>query len=247
MTSMESRRVRRAVILAAGMGTRMRPLTDNRPKALLPVCGRPLIDWTLDRLAAHGVERVMVNAHWQADRLIEHLARRHSPAIEVRREAAPLETGGGVRNMLDALGPEPFFVVNVDALWLDGLVSALDRLDAAWDGARMDALLLLHRVVHVHGYDGPGDFFLDPVGRLRRRRAGAVAPHLFAGVHITRPELLADEPHEAFSMTRVWDRSESDGRLFGLVHDGLWFHLSTPGDITHVERVLDQRFVDRVG
>jgi len=239
-------RLKTAMVLAAGLGSRMRPITDRTPKALIPVRGRTLLDHALDRLIDHGVERVVVNAHWLADKVAAHVTERRDLAIELIREPALLETGGGVRNALPALGSDPFFVINADALWLDGLIPALERLETAWDPAAMDALLLLHRVVHAEGYDGPGDFYADPNGLLARRRDGELAPYVFAGVHICSPALVGSEPAEAFSMNRVWDRIQEAGRLYGLVHDGLWFHLSAPSDLRATERYLDQRFPDKL-
>lgn len=238
--------IKTAMVLAAGIGSRMRPITERTPKALIPVRGRTLLDHALDRLVAHGVERVVVNAHWLGDKVVAHLAGRADIPLEVIREPALLETGGGVRNALAKLGDEPFFVVNSDALWLDGLIPALERLETAWRPTEMDALLLLHRVVHAEGYDGPGDFHADPNGRLTRRRDGEQAPYVFAGVHVCSPAQVASEPAEAFSMNRVWDRIQEKERLFGLVHDGLWFHLSAPADLRATERYLDQRFPDRL-
>ncbi len=238
--------VKTAMVLAAGLGTRMRPLTDRTPKALVQVRGRTLLDHALDRLVTHGVERVVVNAHWLADKVVAHLAERRDIALDVIREPALLETGGGVRNALPKLGPDPFFVINADALWLDGLIPVLERLETAWNPAEMDALLLLHRVVHAEGYEGPGDFHADPNGALTRRRDNDQAPYVFAGVHICTPALVASEPAEAFSMNRVWDRIQEAARLYGLVHDGLWFHLSAPADLRATERYLDQRFPDRL-
>ena len=238
--------IKTAMVLAAGLGTRMRPLTDRTPKALIQVRSRTLLDHALDRLVAHGVDRVVVNAHWLADKVVAHLATRTDVALEVIREPALLETGGGVRNALPLLGKDPVFVINADALWLDGLIPVLERLEKAWLPAEMDALLLLHRSVHTSGYNGPGDFFADPNGLLTRRRDNDLAPYVFAGVHICTPSLVASEPAEAFSMNRVWDRIQENGRLYGLVHDGLWFHLSEPADLRATERYLDQRFPDRL-
>lgn len=238
--------IKTAMLLAAGIGARMRPLTERTPKALLQVRSRALLDHALDRLIEHGVGRAVVNAHWLGDKVVAHLADRTDIELEVLREPALLETGGGVRNALSSLGNDPFFVVNSDALWLDGLIPALQRLETAWDPKAMDALLLLHRAVHTDGYDGRGDFHADPNGLLARRRDNELAPYVFAGVHICKPAMVASEPAEAFSMNRVWDRIQENGRLYGLVHDGLWFHLSAPADLRATERYLDQRFPDRL-
>ncbi|MDE2006627.1 MAG: nucleotidyltransferase family protein [Rhodospirillales bacterium] len=230
------------MVLAAGLGTRMRPLTADTAKPLLPLGGRGLLDHALDRLAAAGVARAVVNAHWQADRVAEALAARASPpATELRREAMLLDTGGGVRAALDRLGPDPFYIVNGDAFWLDGPTPALRRLAEAF--ARRDALaaLLLHRTCQVGAEVGPGDFLLDPWGTPRRRGEREIAPYVFAGVQLIAPSLLADMPEGTFSMNRAWDAALAAGRLCAVVHDGLWFHLSTPADLAEAEAVLHER------
>ncbi len=233
--------VRTAMLLAAGLGTRMRPLTTALPKPLLPLGGRTLLDHAIDRLEAAGVERVVVNTHWQAPRMEAHLAaRRGGPEIVVQHEPDLLDTGGAVRAALDAghLGAAPFFVVNGDAFWLDGPRPALARLVAAFDAGRCDALLLAHRTAHVRADVGLGDFAIDPEGRVRRRREREVAPYVFAGVQLLAPALFDAAPAHAFSMNRLWDRAIAAARLAALVHDGLWFHLSTPADLTEAERRL---------
>jgi len=229
-----------AMILAAGLGTRMRPLTDRTAKPLLPLGGRPLIDHALDRLAAAGVQTVVVNAHWQADQVAAHLKARESrpPHTILRREAALLETGGGVKAALDLLGPAPFFVINGDAFWLDGPTPALERLAAAFDPAKLDGVLLVHRTFQVHADVGMGDFMLDKLGGLRRRAEREVAPYIYAGLQIIAPALLAGTPEGAFSMNRAWDTAIAADRLRAVVHDGLWFHLSTPADLAEAETIL---------
>ncbi|MEQ8604837.1 MAG: nucleotidyltransferase family protein [Marivibrio sp.] len=229
-----------AMLLAAGFGTRMRPLTDDRPKPLIEVCGKPLIDWAAERLRAGGVSRLVVNAHYLADRIAEHFA----DADDVRLSPEPeiLETGGGVKQALPLLtegrGAAPFFVVNADALWLDGQNPAVDRLKAAWNDAAMDALLLLHPTVAADDYHGAGDYHLDPDGRARRREEGEIAPFLFAGVQILSPRLFADAPDGAFSLNRLYDRAQEDGRLAALVHDGEWYHVGTPDALAATEEVI---------
>jgi MurNAc alpha-1-phosphate uridylyltransferase len=228
------------MLLAAGLGTRMRPLTEHTAKALLPLGGRTLLDHALTRLADAGIASVVVNAHWHADRVARHLAAHwpDRPHIVVRREETLLDTGGAVRAALGDLGPRPFFVVNGDAFWLDGPIApALARLAAAWHEA-LDALLLVHSTFQVRGEAGAGDFFLDPLGRLRRRRPREVAPYLFAGVQLLHPRLFADAPGEPFSTNLLWDRAIAADRARALVHDGLWFHLSTPPDLAAAESVL---------
>lgn len=230
-----------AMLLAAGLGTRMRPLTNETAKPLLPLGGRALIDHALDRLAAAGVARVVVNVHWQSRRMIDHLAHRPAPPeIVVRAEEMLLETGGGVRAALGDLGPDPFLVVNGDTVWLDGPTPALDRLAAAWSDD-VDAVLLVARTFQVQAEVGRGDFALDPMGVVRRPRENEVVPYVFAGIQILRPSLLADAPEGAFSLNVVWDRAIEAGRLRAVVHDGLWFHLSTPADLTEAEFSLHAR------
>lgn len=227
-----------AMVLAAGLGKRMRPLTDKLPKPLVPVAGRTLLDRVLDRLEATGIERVVINLHYFREIMEAHLAGRRSPRIELSPEADLLETGGGVKNALPRLGSEPFYVTNADVLWLDGTSPALQRLARAWNDEAMDALLLLHPTVTATGYDGVGDYFADPLGRLRRRRGNELAPFIFAGVQIIHPRLFANAPDGAFSLNRLYDRAEEVGRLWGLRHDGLWFHVGTPQGLAETEVLL---------
>lgn len=229
-----------AMLLAAGLGTRMRPLTDHLPKPLLALQDRPLLDHALDRLAEAGVRRVVVNAHWQADRLEAHLAaRRAPPATVLLREAELLDTGGAVRAALPLLGDDPFYVVNGDAFWRDGPAPALRRLAAAWTET-LDAVLLMHRTFQVLAETGPGDFAVDPLGHMRRRRTGEIVPYLYAGLQLIHPRLLADT-HGRFSMNTCWDRAIAVGRARAVVHDGLWYHLSTPADLAAAEAQLQAR------
>lgn len=233
-------RPRTAMLLAAGLGTRMRPLTDATAKPLLTLGGRTLLDHALDRLAAAGVETVVVNTHWQADAVAAHLAARgEGPRTVLRREEALLDTGGGVLAALDVLGPDPFFVVNGDSFWLDGPTPALERLATAWDiVAAADALLLVNRTFQTRSETGPGDFVLDPLGVVRRRRENEVVPYIYAGIQMMTPRLLAEAPKGRFSMTLAWDRAIAAGGLRAVVHDGLWFHLSTPLDLAEAEASL---------
>ncbi|BDG75321.1 nucleotidyltransferase family protein [Roseomonas fluvialis] len=227
-----------AMVLAAGLGTRMRPLTDELPKPMLPLAGRSLLDHALDRLAAAGVTQAVVNAHWHADRIAEAMALREHPCVVLQREEDLLETGGGVTRALPLLGGGAFAVVNGDAFWLDGPTPALNRLAAAFDAAEMDALLLMVRTTQVEGAVGTGDFLLDPLGRMRRPKEREIAPYLYAGVQILSPALFEGAPAGAFSLNRLYDRAIEAGRLFGLVHDGVWFHLSTPEDLRYAEDTL---------
>jgi MurNAc alpha-1-phosphate uridylyltransferase len=227
-----------AMVLAAGLGKRMRPLTDTMPKPLLPVAGRTLIDRVLDRFQDIEIERAVVNLHYLRPALEAHLNQRRLPKIEQSLEDALLETGGGVKHALPRLGAAPFYVANADVLWLDGKRPALRRLAQAWDDAAMDALLLLQPTVSAIGYDGAGDYFADGDGRLRRRRGQTVAPFIFAGVQILHPRLFKNAPDGPFSLNRLYDRAEEAGRLWGLRHDGLWFHVGTPEGLAETESIL---------
>ena len=232
---------RSAMVLAAGFATRMRPLTETTAKPLLNLGGRPLIDHALLHLAEAGVETVAVNAHWRADSVADHLARRtEPPRTALLREEKLLETGGGVRAALSILGPDPFFVVNGDAFWLNGPIPALDRLAHAFTDD-LDAVLLVQRTAHVHAEVGFGDFTLDKWGVPRRRREREVAPYIYAGVQLIHPRLLADAPQGAFSMNPMWDKAIEAGRVRAVVHDGIWVHLSTPPDLEEAEQILAAR------
>lgn len=221
-----------AMVLAAGLGTRMRPLTDDRPKALVEVGGRALIDHVLDRLAEAGVEKAVVNVHWFADRLERHLAARTRPAIVISDERAELlETGGGLKKARPLLGDDPVFVANIDSVWIDrgdaqgGALADLIRL---WDPERMDAALLLARREGSIGFEGGGDFFLGDDGALTFRGEAASAPFAYMGVHITRPDYADAGPDGPFSLSPLWRTSAAAGRLFGCVLDGDWMHVGDP-------------------
>ncbi|MCC7271311.1 MAG: nucleotidyltransferase family protein [Alphaproteobacteria bacterium] len=230
--------VTRAMVLAAGLGSRLRPLTDSLPKPLVMVAGETLIDRILDRLVEAGVEEVTVNLHHRADQLAGHLARRQRPRIALSREDALLETGGGVRKALPHFGDAPFFVVNGDVLWRNGRRSALERLASGWDAGTMDAILLLQRTVTAVGYDGNGDFMLSQDGRIRRPDPGEIPPYVYAGVQILHPRLFAGTPEGPFSLNRLYDRAAAAGRLGGIVHDGEWYHIGTPEALREAEDIL---------
>ena len=237
---------RTAMVLAAGLGTRMRPLTSNTAKPLLTLGGKSLLNHALDRLAEVGVETVAVNAHWHADQVVAALAAREAPPRTVALpEASLLDTGGGVRAALGVLGEGPFYVINGDAFWLDGPRPALQRLAEAFDDS-VDGVLLLHRTFQVHAEVGSGDFALDKWGIPRRRKEREIVPYLYAGVHLMRASLLNDMPEGPFSMNRAWDRAIDAGRLRAVVHDGLWFHLSTPPDLSDAEGILAARLTGDV-
>ncbi len=227
-----------AMVLAAGRGRRLRPLTDALPKPLIEVAGRPLIDHVLDRLVAAGVERAVVNTHHLAEQVEAHLATRERPQIRISREAELLGTGRGVAQVLPWLGPGPFYIADADVFWLDGPVPALDRLAGFWDAERMDALLLLMSTPKAFGVDGTGDFYLDPHGRILRNGPSRVAPFYYAGAEIVHPRLYDGMPAGAFNAAAVWDRALEAGRLWGLVHDGGWFHVGTPEGLEEVTAQL---------
>lgn len=218
-----------AMVLAAGLGTRMRPLTNDRPKALVEVGGRALIDHVLDRLADAGIERAVVNVHWFADRLEAHLAARGGgPDIVISDERGELlETGGGLKKARPLLGDDPVFVANIDSVWIDR-GDALAELVRLWDPDRMDAALLLARREGSIGFEGDGDFFLGDDGRLSFRGDAPSAPFAYMGVHITRPDYADEGPAGAFSLSPLWRRSAAEGRLFGCVMDGDWMHVGDP-------------------
>lgn len=224
-------RPRTAMVLAAGFGKRMRPITEKTPKPLIELMGVPLIDRILDRLAEAGVEKAVVNTHHLADQLHRHLRDRRTPEIVIRHEEELLDTGGGVANALPEFGEEPFYVLNGDVVWLEGRSPALARLADAWDDSAMDAMLLVHETVFATGYDGPGDYVLDPLGHARRRQGFEVAPFAFTGIQLLHPRLFRYAPDPPFSLNVLYDQAEAAERLFALPHDGLWFHLSTPPDL----------------
>ncbi len=229
---------RRAMVLAAGRGERLRPLTDRLPKPLVEIRGKAMLDRALDRLAAAGVIDAVVNLHHLGDQIEAHLAVRTRPNITLSREPELLDTGGGVCAALQWLGEAAFFVLNGDVVWLEGIDPALNRLDHAWDEATMDALLLLHPAVSAYGYEGPGDFLMAPDGRLRRRRERVVAPFVFAGLQILHPRLFAGSPVGPFSLNRLYDLAEAQERLWGIRHDGEWFHIGTLEALQGVEEAL---------
>ncbi len=228
--------IHRAMVLAAGLGLRMRPITLSTPKPLVTVAGRTMLDRALDHLAIAGVQEMVVNTHWLADSIKEHLADRSD--ISLSHEEELLETGGGVAHALPLLGHEPFYVVNSDIIWTDGPTPALRRLATAWRDADMDALLLLQPTRTAVGYEGKGDFFINGNDTLRRRGEAEAAPLLFSGVQILHPRLFEASPSGKFSLNVLYDRALAEGRLFGLVHDGGWFHVGTPEALPEVEGLL---------
>jgi MurNAc alpha-1-phosphate uridylyltransferase len=227
------------MVLAAGLGTRMRPLTDRVPKPLVRVGGKALIDHALDRLDAAGVETAVVNVHHFADQLQRHLARRQSPEILISDERGNLlGTGGGAVKALPLLGAAPFFHINSDTLWIEGVTPNLDRLAKAFDPERMDAVLLLAPTATSIGYEGRGDFALSPDGRLRPHGEREVVPFVYAGAAILSPALFATAPEGAFPLSLLFYRAADAGRLHGLRLEGLWMHVGTPEAVAEAEAAI---------
>ncbi len=229
----------KAMVLAAGLGLRMRPLTDKMPKPLVPVAGRALLDHALDKLADAGVSEAVVNVHYLADQIIAHTASRTRPRVIISDERDQvLGTGGGVVKALPLLGPEPFFHVNADTLWIDGVQSNLARLAETFDSERMDILLLMAPTTSSIGYGGHGDYSMLPDGALRKRKENQVVPFVYAGVAIMSPALFADAPSGEFSLTKLFDRANEQERLFGLRLDGVWMHVGTPDAVGAAEEAF---------
>jgi MurNAc alpha-1-phosphate uridylyltransferase len=229
----------RAMVLSAGLGTRMRPLTDNMPKPLVEVGGKPLIDHVLDRLAEAGAEQAVVNVHYFAEQIERHLAGRTKPQVVISDERGVLlGTGGAVVKALPLLGEAPFFHVNSDSIWVDGVKPNLARLAEGFDAATMDALLLLAPTTGSIGYAGRGDFAFAADGRLRRRAERGVAPFVFAGAAILSPALFKDAPQGEFPLTDLFARAAEQGSLHGLRLEGLWMHVGTPDAIALAENAI---------
>lgn len=228
-----------AMVLAAGFGKRMLPLTRSIPKPMVKVDGQTLIDRVLDRIAQAKIARAVVNAHYCGDVLIEHLAARKTPVIEISDERdALLDTGGGVVRALPKLGGKPFLLVNSDTLWIEGASPNLPRLIAHYDAARMDALLLLAPTAGAVGYGGPGDFTMDAEGRLARRDEREIAPFVYAGAAVLHPRLFEGAPEGPFSLVRSFAKAEESATLFGLRLDGTWMHVGTPEAIPAAEDAI---------
>jgi N-acetyl-alpha-D-muramate 1-phosphate uridylyltransferase len=237
-------RPRTAMVLAAGLGTRLRPVTDTLPKPLIEINGRTLLDHAIDRLALVGVERVVVNVHYKAAMVAAQLARRDHPRIEISHETELLDTGGGVARALPLLD-DVFFVVNSDLLWLDGQDRTLQRLATAFDPERMDAILLLQRTVTAVGYEGSGDYLIDASGYPHRRGEREIAPFLFAGLQLLHSRAFAGISDRVFSLVRIFDRAEEAGRLQAIVHDGEWYHIGTPQGLAATRERLSSHRIER--
>lgn len=229
-----------AMVLGAGLGTRMAPAANGVPKPLIKLHGKALIDHVLDRLAEAGIARAIVNVHYKADRIERHLDGRKKPSIEVSDErAALLDTGGGVKKTLPRLGPGPFLIHNADSVWIEGVGANLARLAEAWDSRRMDCLLLLALASASHGYQGRGDFALEADGRIRRRKVEQeIVPFAFTGVSLAHPRLFEGSPDGAFSLNKVWNKAIAAGRAYGMRLEGVWMHVGTPEALAEAERCL---------
>jgi N-acetyl-alpha-D-muramate 1-phosphate uridylyltransferase len=228
-----------AMILAAGLGVRMRPLTDRMPKPLVPVAGKPLLDHVLDKLAEAGVTKAVVNVHYLPDQIVQHVAGRTRPHVVISDERnVILGTGGGVVKALPLLGDAPFFHLNADTMWIDGVRPNLTRLAEAFDPERMDILLLLAPTTSSIGYTGSGDYAMTPDGALRRRKEHQVVPFVYAGVAILSPAVFAHAPQGEFSLTTIFDQANERERLFGLRLDGTWMHVGTPDAVGAAEEAF---------
>ncbi len=229
-----------AMVMAAGLGKRMRPLTATRPKPLIEVAGRSLLDRALDGVAAAGIGHAVVNAHYFADQIEAAVKARRTPArIDVSDERGKLlETGGGITKALPLINGDAFYTINADNMWIDGAQDTLRLLAARWNPAEMDALLLLVPLARAHGYDGRGDFHMDGLGHLTPRAGLKVAPFVYSGVQIIARRLFDGEPVAPFTMWRAWNKALENGRMFGLSHPGLWFHVGTPASIGETEALL---------
>lgn len=227
----------KAMVLAAGLGLRMRPITETMPKPLVRVAGKPLLDHVLDKLAEAGVADAVVNVHYLPDQIISHVAGRSAPKVTISDERDQvLGTGGAVVKALPLLGTAPFFHLNADTMWIDGAQPNLKRLADTFDPARMDILLLMAPTANSIGYSGRGDFAMTPDGTLRKRKELEVVPFVYAGVAILSPQLFNDAPAGEFSLTDIFDRVGERGRLFGLRMEGVWMHVGTPEAIAAAER-----------
>jgi len=228
-----------AMVLAAGLGVRMRPLTDRMPKPLVTVADKPLLDHVLDKLAAAGVQKAVVNVHYLGDQIIDHVASRKQPQVVISDERGILlGTGGGVVKALPQLGDAPFFHVNADTMWIDGVRPNLTRLAEAFDPARMDILLLLAPTAASIGYSGCGDYAMTSDGALRKRKENQVVPFVYAGVAVMSPAIFAGAPQGEFSLTKLFDAANERERLFGLRLDGTWMHVGTPDAVGAAEEAF---------
>jgi N-acetyl-alpha-D-muramate 1-phosphate uridylyltransferase len=230
-----------AMVFAAGLGMRMRPITETIPKPLVKIGGKALLDHCLDRFAEAGVERAIVNVHYLADQIEDHLAARQRPQVIISDEREKLlDQGGGIKKALPLIGDQPFYLCNTDAFWLEGPRSNLHRLAAAWDPDKMDVALLVAATVSAAGVDWPGDFSMNADGWLVRRQEREVAPYVYAGVGIIKPEFFKDDARDAFRLAPIFFEAAAKGRLYGVRLDGIWLHVGYPEAIAEVERAIDR-------
>ena len=228
-----------AMVMAAGFGKRMRPLTATRPKPMVRVLGKPMLDHALDKLSEAGIARAVVNVHYLPEMIEAHLRTRKSPEIVISDEREKLlETGGGLVKALPLLDADTFFSLNSDAMWLDGPRNVFQQLSSAWNEAEMDALLLMVPHARAHNYRGQGDFGLDPAGHISLRREGRVAPFIFTGIQLIHRRLLRDPPGDHFSTYKLWMRAMEEGRLYGTIHQGEWIEIGRPEHIAPAEKLF---------
>ncbi len=234
-----TRSISTAMILGAGLGLRMRPISATRPKPLIAIGGRTIIDRLIDKLIASGISRLVVNVHWLADQMRAHLASRRDIEIIISDETDELlDSGGGVVKALPILGPDPFIVLNGDSVWIDPWRPSLMRLKNQFDPDTMDCFMLLAATLRSIGYDGPGDYLMAADGQLTRRPPMIQSPFVYCGAFIAQPALFADAPKGPFSLNRLWDRAQEAGRLYGMLHDGPWLHAGTPDALNDIEFFL---------
>ena len=229
-----------AMLMAAGLGKRMRPLTATTPKPMVRVAGKPLIDRALDRVEDAGIAKAVVNVHYLAESIEAHIGARQAPAVTFSDERAELlETGGGmVKANAAGLLPDPFFACNADSIWLDGPRNAFLDLSQAWNPDKMDALLLVVTHARAHNFDGTGDFYMDGAGRLSRKRPDRIAPFIYTGIQLVSHRLLRDAPEGKFSTNILWDRAIAEDRLYGVAFTGQWYEVGTPQHIRPTEEAL---------
>lgn len=236
---MNSKRPISAMVLAAGLGTRMQPITDTLPKPLVRVFGKTLLDYGLDALNNAGVSSAVVNVHYLADQIKDHVSQRKSPEVIISDETgALLDSGGGIKNALGKLGTDPFYLLNADSFWLEGTTPNLDHLANTFDPDQMDILLLLSSITNAIGYHGNGDFDMDSDGSLKRRSEKKIAPFAYAGAAILHPRIFENTPEGPFSLNMLFDRAIENGRIYGVRMEGLWLHVGTPDAIQEAEQAI---------
>lgn len=225
----------KAMILAAGLGKRMRPLTDQLPKPLISVAGKSMLERTFEHLERAGIQSIVINSHYLASHINDFISR-HYPETQISHEEILLETGGGIKKALPLLSDKPFFTLNGDSVWTGP--NSIQTMKKLWDGTKMDALLLLILRDKAHGYEGRGDFFLSEQNRLTRPKEGEIAPYVYIGVQCVHPRLFEGAPDGPYSMNVLWNKALQNGRLYGCLHEGDWFHISTPHDLETFEPII---------